>query len=360
MRASQPTQLPWRRTNQLIVAAAERLGVEATGLTREHTDFLLRLCWPAAPGGPRAVIVSKTRSPFLTQVAQTLANNKFVSRELLGARGLPIMRGELFDETADLRSDPAAAARARALLAQWGRVVVKPNWGNRGIGIVSDVREYDELLAAVEFAREHDHDEEVLIEPWIAGSNVRVAVIGGQVVAAAEVTRPYLEGDGRATIVELVARLNADARRGSWDRPSLVPMDVIEHELVQERMAVAGYDLEDVLAVGERIELCFEELEVIDRSDELHPGWAAVAAAAATALGIDVAGVDLRGPIELFTSRGPEHAHGAAGVLEVNALPALHLHALPTIGQPRPVFEAFVAYCLQMPGAPPPAAAILV
>lgn len=355
----------WSRTNQLIVAAAERLGVAATGLAREHTDFFLRLCWREAPGGPRAVIVSKTRSPFLTEVAQTLANNKFVARELLGARGLPVVRGELFDEKSDPQTLPAAAARARDLLARWGRVVVKPNWGNRGIGIVSDVREFDELLAAVEFAREHDRDEEVLIEPWIAGSNLRVAVIGGQVVAAAEVARPYLEGNGRATIAELVARLNEDSRRGSWDRPSLSPMDVIEHELVQERVAVAGHTLDDVLGVGERIELCFEELEVIDRTDELDPRWAAVAAAAATELGIDVAGVDLRGAIDLFMrpsarfAVGPADVHGA-GILEVNALPALHLHALPTIGQPRPVFEAFVAYCLQMPGAPRPGAAVLV
>ena len=85
-----------------------------------------------------------------------------------------------------------------------------------GIGIVTDLREFDELLAAFAFAREHDRDEEVLIEPWIAGSNLRVAVIGGQVVAAAEVARPFLEGDGRASITELVARLNEDGRRGSW------------------------------------------------------------------------------------------------------------------------------------------------
>jgi cyanophycin synthetase len=179
-------------------------------------------------------------------------------------------------------------------------------------------------------------------------------------VAAAEVARPVLEGDGAATISELVSRLNADTRRGAWDRPALVPMDVIEPELVAARVAVAGRGLDDVLALGQRIELCFEELEVTDRTDELHPGWAAIAAAAAIELGIDVAGVDLRGPIERFTSGGPEHADGVAGVLEVNALPALHLHALPTIGQPRPVFEAFVAYCLQLPGAPQPSAEVHV
>ena len=56
----------------------------------------------------------------------------------------------------------------------------------------------------------------------------------------------------------------------------------------------------------------------------------------------------------------PELADGAACLLEVNVLPALHLHALPTIGAGRPVFAAFVAYCLQLPGAPEPCARVRV
>ena len=348
---------PWSRTNQLIAAAADRLGVEAAAIASEHTDFFMRLRWP---GGPRTAIISKTRSPFLTEVAQTLCNNKFVARELLGARGLPVVPSEMFDEDRSPRVVEAEAARARDLLARWGKLVVKPNWGNRGIGIVTGVCGFDDLLRAVEFAREHDRDEEVLIEPWIAGTNVRVAIIGGRAVAAAEITRPVLVGDGRSSVAHLVARLNADERRGSWQLPSLTPMDRIEPEPVMDRLDVQSMSLQDVLGVGERIELCFEELEVIDRTDELDPRWAEAAATAATALGVDVAGVDLRGPIELFTKGGLEDARNHAGILEVNALPALHLHALPTIGTPRPVFEAFVAYCLQLPGAPPPCAEVLV
>jgi hypothetical protein len=38
----------------------------------------------------------------------------------------------------------------------------------------------------------------------------------------------------------------------------------------------------------------------------------------------------------------------------------LHLHALPTQGAARPVFDRFVAYCLQLDGAPRPCAAVRV
>lgn len=354
----QDRNVAWSRTNQLIIHAAERLGVEAAALASEHTDYFMRLRWAAAPGGPRAVIVSKTRSPFLTEVAQALANNKFVARELLGARGLPVVPSRLFDESCDPARDATAAVRARALLAEWGRVVVKPNWGNRGLGIVTEVDDFEQLCAAHGFARELDRDEEVLIEPWIAGTNLRVAVIGSRVEAVAEIRRPQLCGDGRRPISELLDALNDDSRRGSWRQPSLAPLDCIEPELVAERLAVNGLSLDDVLASGQRVELCFDELEVIDRTDELDPRWAEVAVEAARVLGVDVAGVDLRGPLERFTTAGPG-VRGDAGLLEVNALPALHLHALPTRGRPRPVFEAFVAYCLQLPGAPRPCAEVL-
>ncbi|PRP99999.1 Glutathione biosynthesis bifunctional protein GshAB [Enhygromyxa salina] len=348
---------PWSRTNQLIIAAAAGLGVEAEAIASEHSDFFLRLRWPGPP--PRAVIVSKTRSPFLTQVAQTLANNKFASRELLAGEGLPVITSALFDEAHDPRVHGHAATRARAQLSAHGRVVVKPNWGNRGLGITTAVTGFDELCSAYALARAYDRDEEVLVEPFVAGINLRVTVIGGRVAAAAELRRPQLRGDGCKTAAALLAELNADPRRASWDRPRLVALDRIEPEQVAERLAVAGLELDEVVPSGVRVELSFEEIEVVDRSDELDPGWAAVAIAAAGGLGVDVAGVDLRGPAEVLLG-GAELGSRRAGVLEVNALPALHLHALPTSGRARPVFEDFVAYCLQLPGAPPVCAQVRV
>jgi hypothetical protein len=82
-----------------------------------------------------------------------------------------------------------------------------------------------------------DLDEEAVVEPYVVGTNVRVAVIGGEFVAAAEVQRPLLVG-GRSP-VEQVRALNADARRGSWAAPGLQSMDriVIEEDLAAPRGA---------------------------------------------------------------------------------------------------------------------------
>lgn len=335
---------PWSRTNRLIIAAAERLGVEWAPLGSEHSDYFMTL---AHAGLGKRCLISKTRSPFLSEVAQTLANNKFLSRELLARAGLPVPPCRLLDE----RRGPE---HAEPLLEQWGELVAKPNWGNRGVGVVTGIRTRAHLHAAYEHVRELDRDEEVLIEPSLPGTNLRVAVIAGRAIAAAEVRRPLLVGDGRSTIAQLVELLNRDARRASWRAPALLTLDEIELDMVEERLAPESLALDDVLEPGRTIEISFEEAEVIDWTDALDPGWATIAEQAATRLGVDVAGVDLRGPLDAL--RVAPSAGSAVTVLEVNALPALHLHALPTQGQPRPVFEAFVAYCLQLPGAALPLA----
>ncbi len=337
---------PWSRTNQLIVAAAQRLGVHAEAIGERHSDYFVRLSREG-----RSVLISKTRSPFLTQLAQTLANNKFVSRGLLRAHGLPCVPDVLVDEGDDLSA-------AEEMLARCGSVVVKPNWGNRGVGVTTDVRTPEVLARARARAREIDLDEEVVVEPFVAGTNLRISVVGGRFVAAAEVRRPVIVAGTR--VRDQIARLNEDARRGSWDAPSLRPMDRLEpDEDLLPHLRVHGLGLAAVVPAGLEIEVTGEELAVIDRTEVVHPGWIAVAVRACALLGVDVGGVDLRGPLEAFMG-APALAEGRAWLLEVNVLPALHLHALPTEGAARPVFEAFVVYCLQLPGAPAPCAQVQV
>ncbi|MCA9655638.1 MAG: hypothetical protein H6712_00405 [Myxococcales bacterium] len=335
------------RTNRLIVEAARRLGVRAEPLSDEPSDYFLVLRDEA-----RAVIVSKTRSPFLTQVAQTLSNNKHVSREHLRSQGVACVP--------DLLVDGEDVGPARAMLREHGTVVVKPNWGNRGLGVSVGIRDEEALARACAQARARDLDEEAVVEPQVEGINLRVAVIGGRCSAAAEVRRPVLVGDGERSPAALVAALNEDGRRGAWPYDGLSPIDRIEVDRELRRLlAQHGARLDEPLPAGQHIELVGEEIETIDRSDELHPGWGELAARACALLGVDVGGVDLRGPAEAFRLPPPQRwAPGAAGLLEVNVLPALHVHALPTHGTARPVFEEFVAYCLQRPGAPPPRAEV--
>lgn len=337
--------MSWNRTNQLIARAAAALGGRAEPLVAEHTDYFMRL-----RHGERSAVISKTRSPFLTQVAQGLANNKHTSRALLRARGVPCVEDVLLDEKDD---DDAPAVRA--LLQRHGRLVVKPNWGNRGMAVATDIRDLATLARARARAQEADLDEEVVVEPYIAGTNLRIAVVGGQAIAAAEVQRPRLVAGTSAA--QQVAAINRDPRRGSWRSPGLCPLDQIEaEEDLEGHLEVYGLELTAAIPDGREVEITGDEAEVIDRTEEVDRGWFAIAEQACGWLGVDVGGVDLRGPLPAFLAAPGD----AAVLLEVNVLPALHLHALPTRGAARPVFEAFVAYCLQLPGAPPACAQVRI
>jgi cyanophycin synthetase len=335
--------MSWSRTNLLIARAAAALGGRAEPLVARHTDYFMRLVH-----GERSAVISKTRSPFLTQVAQGLANNKHTSRALLRARGLPCVEDLLLDEADE------DLAPVQAMLERCGRVVVKPNWGNRGMAVATDVRDLETFVRARERAQAADLDEEVVVEPYVAGTNLRIAVIGGQAIAAAEVQRPRLVAGASAQ--RQVAALNEDPRRGSWRTPELRSLDQIEaEEDLAGHLEVYGLELAAPIPGGREVEITGDEAEVIDRTDEVDRGWFAVAEQACAWLGVDVGGVDLRGPLAAFRA-----GQGGAALLEVNVLPALHLHALPTRGAARPVFEAFVAYCLQLPGAPPPCARVAI
>ncbi len=326
------------RTNQLIAAAAERLGVRWAPISDEATDFFLRL---QGPGGE--VIISKTRSPMLTAVAQTLSNNKHVCRGLLAKRGLPVVPGVLIDDTTEQVS-------ATELLARMGEVIVKPNWGNRARGVAGPFAQPDAVLRAIDVARALDLDEEALVEPHVEGANLRIAVVGGQAVAATIIERPVLVGDGIATPRALVADFNRDPRRAHWAKPALLPLDIIEvDDAFEAALRLRGASVDTPLAKGQCIELFTEERETIDATDDIDPHWAAVAVEACEVLGIDVGGVDLRGPLAVLRDASMRQSDAAGDqvvVLEVNVLPALHVHALPTQGTPRPVFDAFVAHCV--------------
>lgn len=322
----------WSRTNRLIAEAAARAGATVEELCDVHTDALLAL-----RRGEKRVIVAKTRSPFLSAVANKLANNKYASGRILAGAGLPVVPRVLVESLAET----AQLAAAKGALAGWGTVVVKPNWGNRALAITKGVRDLRTLKRAVRVALENDEDEEALIEPELSGRSLRVSVIGGEVVGACVVERPLLVGDGVASVAQRIAALNRDPRRGvAWEGGAPTALDRVEPDDAWiATLKARGLAFDAPIPEGVTIEVLPEEAETIDVTDTLHPRWADAAVRACATLGVDVGGVD-------FVVADPASAEGGA-LLEVNCLPALHLHALPTQGKPRPVFDAFVAWCLR-------------
>ncbi len=276
--------------------------------------------------GGRTVITRESLSEFTSAIAMCRCDDKRLTRRLVAEAGITVPRARLatFDDD-DFE-----------FLKDVGEVVVKPTRGEQGKGItvgVSVEHGVTELAAAV--ARAREEFPEVLIEQRVKGSDLRLVVIDGRVVAAALRLPPEVIGTGEHTVRDLIA---AESRRRSAATAgeSRIPLDAITEATVAEH----GWQLDDVLPQGMR--LCVRHTANLHQGGTIHDvtpdvnqELCRVAVAAAEAIGIPVTGIDLLVP----DVTGQDYAF-----IEANERPGLANH------EPQPTAAAFIDYLF--PGQP--------
>ena len=262
---------------RIIVEEAHRRGIEVQVDDAEAGLFTLI-------HGSRRVRCRESLSDLTTAVSMTLCQDKRMTQKVLKAAGLQVPVQRLAGNGDD----------NLAFLEEHQRVVVKPVDGEQGQGVAVDLRTIEDVQAAVERARKFD--SRVLLESFHEGLDLRIVVIGFDVVAAA-IRRPAeVMGDGRHTVGQLI---EAQSRRRSaaTGGESKIPMDDETRRTVQE----AGFSFDSVLPADQRLAVrrtanlhtggCLEDVTAI-----LHPVLKDAAVRAARALDIPVVGLDLMVP----------------------------------------------------------------
>jgi GNAT-family acetyltransferase (TIGR03103 family) len=280
--------------------------------------------------GGRSVLTRESLSEFTSAIAMCRCDDKRLTRRLVSEAGITVPRARLatFDEG------------DYDFLREVGEVVVKPTRGEQGkgitVGILADSGP-DELAAAL--ARARKQHPEVLIEQRVSGSDLRLVVIDGRVVAAALRLPPEIIGTGDHSVRDLI--LAASRRRSAaTGGESRIPLD----EVTEATIAEAGWKLDDVLPEGTR--LCVRHTANLHQGGTIHDVTSQVNAelcrvgvAAAEAIGIPVTGIDLLVP----DVAGEDYAF-----IEANERPGLANH------EPQPTAAAFVDFLFpRRPGQPP-------
>jgi GNAT-family acetyltransferase (TIGR03103 family) len=280
--------------------------------------------------GGRSVLTRESLSEFTSAIAMCRCDDKRLTRRLVSEAGITVPRARLatFDEG------------DYDFLREVGEVVVKPTRGEQGkgitVGILADSGP-DELAAAL--ARARQQHPEVLIEQRVPGSDLRLVVIDGRVVAAALRLPPEIIGTGDHSVRELI--LAASRRRSAaTGGESRIPLD----EVTEATIAEAGWKLDDVLPEGTR--LCVRHTAnlhqggtIHDVTSEVNAELCRVGVAAAEAIGIPVTGIDLLVP----DVAGEDYAF-----IEANERPGLANH------EPQPTAAAFLDFLFpRRPGQPP-------
>ncbi|NBB15686.1 cyanophycin synthetase [Caulobacter sp. SLTY] len=308
-------------TTQSLVDAARRRRIP---VTRLNEYSLVQLGWGARRKILRASITGET-----SLIAVETAGDKSLTKALLGRVGVAVPKGQVV-RTAD--EAVAAAQRIK------GPVVVKPLDGNHGRGVNLDLRSEDQVRWGFEQAV--PHSRRVIVEQHYTGRDYRILVVGGQVVAVAERRPAEVVGDGRHSIAELIAQVNADPRRGVGHEAVMTRIVIDAH--VEEMLARVGMTAETVPPRGKAVQLrATANLSTggtaVDRTDIIHPDNAAMARRAALTVGLDVAGIDFIAP---DITRSVRETGG--GIVEVNAAPGFRMHLAPSEGKPRDVAQAVI------------------
>jgi cyanophycin synthetase len=259
-------------------------------------------------------------------VAESIAQDKELTKNLLRAGGIPVPEGRLVTDADDAWQAAEEIGTS---------VVVKPRDGNHARGVFTSLTREAQVRAAFE-AASHEGSS-VIVEKFADGAEHRLLVVGGKLVAAARGEVASIVGDGQRTVAQLIdQQLNSDPRRGSYESCPLCQI-CVDDKSTQMQLERQGYRPESVPAAGVSVVVQHSDNLAIDVTDQVHPSTAAHAVLAAQIVGLDVAGLDV---VASDISQPLEDQGGV--VVEVNAGPGLAMHLAPSVGAPRPVGEAIV------------------
>lgn len=248
-----------------------------------------------------------------SHIAYVLSSDKQTTNHILSEIGLPVPEqqfvgsGDGAVETAEVMGYP---------------VVVKPLDSDFGRGVSVDLNDAKGVRDAYKRARHYRRG--VIVETVIPGSDHRLLVIDGELVAAAKRIPAHVTGDGAKTVKELVENVNRDPKRGAKGLNWLLRLEFDEE--TNRILAEAGYTHEAIPGAGEIVYLrSVSNLSAggtsKDVTDQVHPDNRRMAIWAAAAIGIDVAGIDY---ITTDISRSYKEVGG--GICEINTTPALSPH----------------------------------
>lgn len=293
---------------RIIVDEAYRRGIEVQVDDAEAGLFSLSF-------GGRRVRCRESLSDLTSAVSMTLCQDKSLTHKVLKNAGLQLPAQQLAGNADD----------NLAFLEDHGAVVVKPLDGEQGQGVAVNLTSLEDINRAIESARRID--SRVLLESYHQGLDLRIVVIGFEVVAAAIRHPAEIVGDGQHSIGALI-EAHSRRRQAATGGESRIPLD----DETQRTLHAAGVDYDSVLPAGQRLAVrrtanlhtggCLEDVTA-----RLHPALAEAAIRAARALDIPVVGLDLM----VTAADQPAHVF-----IEANERVGLANH------DPQPTAERFV------------------
>lgn len=273
--------------------------------------------------GKHSKTIQATLGNDTSEIAVSIAQDKLLTKELLSLNCLPVAYGRKVQN----KSDALSAAQEIGY-----PVVLKPQYGNQGKGVIANVN--DEITLSNAYDLLSKDYENIMLEEHIQGNDYRVCSVYGDIVAVSERIPPFIIGDGESSIAQLIHTVNQDIRRGEGHEKELTKIKIDDTLIAY--LNQKNYCLESILSKGEKLTLkANANLSTggfaIDHTDSICKETIELCQRAANAIGLDICGIDL-----LCQDISKPLTEGGA-IIEVNAAPGIRMHHNPFSGKKRNV-----------------------
>lgn len=262
-------------------------------------------------------------------IGADIAGDKQLTRKILKEASIPVPPGKVVYSEEEIINCFKEFAKP---------VVVKPCQGNQGKGVSLNLKTEVEVLTAYRLAEMYDR--KIIIEEFIQGNNYRILIIGNKMIAAAKRIPPFVIGDGKSTIEELVENENLNTLRGEGHENYLSKISLDSIAIMD--LTRQGLNLDTILDQGRKVFLRGSANlstggTAEDVTNKVHPDNAQLAVYTARVLGLDIAGVDL-----VMENISKTYLEQEGKVIEVNAAPGLRMHLRPSKGNRIDIGKAVV------------------
>ena len=279
--------------------------------------------------GKQGRIIEAAISNKTNCVGVDISCDKFLTKQLLDIQNIPVAEGrKVFNIIGLLREAEFIGYP----------VVIKPQYGNKGKGVMLNLKNEKELIKAYTSLLKITKD--IIIEKYVKGNDYRICVVDYKVVAASLRVVPFVIGDGKSNIKALINILNNDPLRGQDHEKPLTTIK-FDKELCN-CLYRQNMSLDYIPNKGEKV-ILRENANLstggiaVDCTDDVCDENIDYCIRAAKALGLDICGVDI---CTEDISIPIDKQNGI--VMEVNAAPGIRMHHFPSQGKKRDVGKAIV------------------
>ncbi len=275
-----------------------------------------------------------------------IAKDKDFASFFMKAKGYPVAEGQTFfkDSWAKIvnskRTIPEAVKYANKLGYP---LIAKPNSQSQGSGVTL-VSNSKELVSALKEI--FKGDRVAIVERYMPGHDYRVVVLDGGIISAYERIALSVTGDGKNTILSLLAK-----KQKLFDSQKRDTNINLDDRRIKIKLRKRGFSFKTILPKGEKVFLLDNANlstggDSVDVTQTIHPGFHKIAANLTRDMGLRIAGVDImvtKGDITMDPKKCSYF------IIEINAAPGLD-HYVTTGARQRKNVEAMYLKVLKALG----------